>query len=120
MYRLVASAVLLPFLWRGAHAEPTLVLDTDFPDPCIIETNGRYYAFATGGNGVNIQIASSPDFNSWSLMSGVDALPGPFPSWVASAPATWAPDVNQLVSFKISGTKLASMSCSLDTQLKPL
>jgi hypothetical protein len=98
MYQLLASVALLPLLWSRANAESARVLDTNFPDPCIIETNGQYYSFATNGNGVNIQIASSPDFNTWTLMSGVDALPGPFPSWVASSPATWAPDVSQLVS----------------------
>jgi hypothetical protein len=31
-------------------------------------------------------------------MSGTDAMPGPFPAWVAGAPAIWAPDVIQGVS----------------------
>lgn len=91
----VASA----FLINGfAVAQPTLALDTDFADPCVIQTGDEYYAFATGGNGVNVQVASSSDFGSWELMSGKDALPGPFPSWVAGSPSIWAPDVIQRVS----------------------
>lgn len=74
-------------------AEPFLALNNDFADPSLIQTSGGYYAFATSGNGVNAQVATSSDFNTWSLLSGTDALPGPFPSWIASPPAIWAPDV---------------------------
>ncbi|KAJ5740170.1 hypothetical protein N7493_000042 [Penicillium malachiteum] len=86
----VLSAVL-----GVANSESTLAIDADFPDPCVIQTGDSYYAFATSGNGVNVQVASSSDFVTWDLMSGADALPGPFPSWVASSPAVWAPDVIQ-------------------------
>lgn len=79
-------------------AESIRVIDADFPDPCIIQTDNGYYAFATTGNGVNVQVASSQDFASWERLSGLDALPGPFPSWVAESPAIWAPDVIQRVS----------------------
>ncbi|KAJ5946876.1 hypothetical protein N7454_003715 [Penicillium verhagenii] len=78
-----------------ALSETTRAIDSDFADPCVIETSDGYYAFATSGNGANIQVASSADFSTWDLLSGTDALPGPFPSWVASSPAIWAPDVNQ-------------------------
>ncbi|KAJ5697762.1 arabinan-endo 1-5-alpha-L-arabinase [Penicillium malachiteum] len=86
----VLSAVL-----GVAKSESTRAIDADFPDPCVIQTGDGYYAFATSGNGVNVQVASSSDFVTWELMSGTDALPGPFPSWVASSPAVWAPDVIQ-------------------------
>lgn len=91
----IASALLLS---RLVASEPIRVLDTDFPDPCVIHTDNGYYAFATTGNGVNVQVATSPDFVLWEHLSGTDALPGPFPSWVASSPAVWAPDVIQRVS----------------------
>ncbi|KAJ6134079.1 arabinan-endo 1-5-alpha-L-arabinase [Penicillium sp. IBT 18751x] len=78
-----------------AAAQPTRAIDSDFADPCVIQVDGGYYAFATAGNGVNVQVASSSDFSTWDLLSGTDAMPGPFPSWVASSPAIWAPDVNQ-------------------------
>lgn len=96
----LASAIITGL----ATAEPYRVIDADFPDPCVIQTGSDYYAFATNGNGVNVQVATSTDFVSWGLLSGVDALPGPFPSWVASTPAIWAPDVIQRVSPKIVHT----------------
>lgn len=80
-----------------AAAEAVRAIDTDFPDPSLIQTSDGYYVFGSGGNGVNVQIASSSDFSSWDLHSGNDALPGPFPSWVASSPSIWAPDVIQRV-----------------------
>ena len=64
-------------------------------DPCVIQTDDGYYAFATSANGVNVQIAKSADFSSWELLSGSDAMPGPFPSWVASNPLIWAPRCDQ-------------------------
>lgn len=93
----LVSTILLN---RFAAAEPVRALNTDFPDPSLIQTrDGHYWAFATTGNGVNVQVAYSPDFSTWALLPGLDALPGPFPSWVNSAsPATWAPDVIQRVS----------------------
>ncbi|KAI9657076.1 MAG: hypothetical protein M1821_003242 [Bathelium mastoideum] len=70
---------------------------TNFPDPSIIQVNSTWYSFATTTGGkVHIQVASSPDFNNWTLKEGYDALPN-LPSWVDQAhPNTWAPDVNQL------------------------
>ncbi|KAF7714746.1 Arabinan endo-1,5-alpha-L-arabinanase [Penicillium ucsense] len=90
-----ASILLFACNWVYTQAEPIRVLDTDFPDPCLIQADDQYYAFATNGNGVNVQVASSADFISWQLLAGHDALPGPFPSWVGSSPAVWAPDVIQ-------------------------
>lgn len=51
------------------------VLNMDFPDPCVIRTDGGHaaYAYATRGNNVNIQVAQSPDLVSWRWLG--DALP---------------------------------------------
>ena len=78
---------------------------TDFPDPCIIQTNNKWYSFATAtfvnGHTINIQVAGSDDFINWHVVSNAsgtsyDALPTPG-AWVEpTAPNTWAPDVNQL------------------------
>lgn len=78
------------------------VITTDFPDPSIIKVDDTWYAFGThslyDNTDINIQVATSSDFSSWSLSQGTDALPN-LPSWVdASNPLTWAPDVNLLVS----------------------
>ncbi|KAL2809135.1 glycosyl hydrolase [Aspergillus granulosus] len=90
-------SLLLPLLAAGyALAEPTQVLDINFPDPAVIQTEQGYYAFGTQSNGVRIPVARSDDFNSWTLLEGTDALPAPYPSWVDSDnPQVWAPDVIQ-------------------------
>lgn len=94
---ILLSAAFALFFNGLAAADAVRALDTDFADPALIQTSDGYYAFATSGNNVNVQVASSSDFSSWDLHSGTDALPGPFPSWVASSPAIWAPDVIQRV-----------------------
>lgn len=67
------------------------VLIKDFPDPFVIKVADGYVAFATNGNGKNIQIATSNDLAHWSL--GPDALPV-LPAWAKSnAGLTWAPSV---------------------------
>lgn len=43
-------------------AQATPAIDADFANPCLIQVSDGYYAFATGGNGVNVQVASSSDF----------------------------------------------------------
>lgn len=43
------------------------VLDSDFPDPTVINANGKYYAYATETGGTIIQIASSADLKTWKL-----------------------------------------------------
>lgn len=74
------------------------VMQQNFPDPSIIYADGEWWAFATMDMDINIQVARSPDFEDWTYLQGVDALPHP-PGWVnMTNPNTWAPDVNQLVS----------------------
>ncbi|KAF4307405.1 hypothetical protein GTA08_BOTSDO04181 [Botryosphaeria dothidea] len=72
------------------------VMQQNFPDPSIIYLDGEWWAFATMDQDINIQVAHSPDFEDWTYLDGVDALPDP-PGWVnMTEPNTWAPDVNQL------------------------
>lgn len=49
------------------------VLNMDFPDPCVVRTYQGAFAYATQGNGVNIQIARANDLVSWKWLG--DALP---------------------------------------------
>ncbi|OJJ31261.1 hypothetical protein ASPWEDRAFT_118931 [Aspergillus wentii DTO 134E9] len=91
---LLAAAAALSI--QSTLAIPHRVLDTNFPDPSLIKTHDGFYSFATSGNGVNAQIAFSSDFTTWELQKGKDALPGPFPEWVAEKPSIWAPDVAEL------------------------
>lgn len=72
------------------------VIKANFPDPCVINVDDAWWTFSTNSGGINIQVASSPDFQTWTIHAGQDALPT-LPAWVnTSAPNTWAPDVNLL------------------------
>lgn len=82
------------------------VLDKDFADPTVINSNGTYYAYATqsrhNGKMINIQVASSKDLFNWKYEG--DALPHK-PLWASNTQSFWAPDVfydstmNQYVMF---------------------
>lgn len=77
------------------------VITANFPDPSYINVGGVYYAFATNNGAQNIQIATSPDFDTWTV-TGADALPT-LPSW-ATTGNVWAPDVVQVVRTTIIST----------------
>ncbi|MEN9937589.1 MAG: hypothetical protein RLZZ387_4168 [Chloroflexota bacterium] len=63
----------------------------DFPDPGVIEKDDVYYAYATNGNGRNVQAARSTDLVTWERMP--DAMPA-LPPWVRLGQAdVWAPEV---------------------------
>ena len=86
----------------GATVGNAAAIDSNFADPCYIQEDDTYYAFATnklvkpGQSGqVNIQIATSKDFKSWDL-SDKDALPQ-VGNW-SSGHFVWAPDVVKVVS----------------------
>jgi GH43 family beta-xylosidase len=91
----VASGVKLP-LPSGTIVSnrKNPVLNTNFPDPTVININGTYYAYATNGmnNGKmnNIQIATSTDLSNWKYEG--DALPQK-PLWASHTQRFWAPDV---------------------------
>lgn len=80
------------------------VIGTNFQDPSVVQlADGSYVAYAgVNGNpaGVNVLIATSPDFSSWTVRDGYDALPS-LPAWAANPPHVWAPDVTQLVSIAV-------------------
>jgi beta-xylosidase len=89
-----AAAVLAVLLVAGCggakHATFTNpVYPRDFPDPFVLKADGTYYAYATNGNGANIQTATSKDLVHWK--PGPDAIPklGPW----AQPSQTWAPEV---------------------------
>ena len=51
------------------------VLDLDFPDPSVVRSlsDGSFFAVATIGNSVNVQLAHSRDLVNWAYLG--DALP---------------------------------------------
>jgi beta-xylosidase len=70
------------------------VLRSDFADPDVFKAGDTYYAYATNGSGHNVQVASSADLVSWTLMG--DGMPT-LPSWAAlGGSSVWAPDVIQI------------------------
>ena len=67
------------------------VLDQDFPDPDVLQVGDVYYAYATNGNKLNIQVARSTDVIHWEVLG--DALPE-LPAWaVQKFGWAWAPEV---------------------------
>jgi beta-xylosidase len=100
---LLTAAIGFGVAAAGAPAATTLfrpVLTFDFPDPFIMPHGGGYVAFATNATELraNVQMASSPDLQRWTLMekSGRlhDAMPR-LPSW-AEPGRTWAPEVMRI------------------------
>jgi beta-xylosidase len=76
-----------------------VVID-NFPDPAILYHKGVSYAFATNNRGIgphgmiHVQVATSTDNKTWTIMEGVDALPS-VGAWETGA-GVWAPDVAEL------------------------
>lgn len=66
------------------------VVDSNVPDPMIIaDDDGGWWAFATNGNGANVQTLHSRDLVRWE--QAPDALPQ-LPAWTAGGDV-WAPEV---------------------------
>ena len=80
------------------------VIGSNFQDPSVVQLgDGSWIAYAgVNGNpaGINVLVATSTDFSTWSINNGYDALPV-MPSWAASPPHVWAPDVVQLVCSRL-------------------
>lgn len=88
-----------PILQKRSESGPHIT--TDFPDPSILRVGNTWYAFAGQSlydyKDTHIQIATSTDFETWTLQPGNDMLPD-LPSWVdPSKKHVWAPDINLLV-----------------------
>lgn len=76
---------------RTTVANPALALD--FPDPFVLKVGDTYYAYATNGNGKQVQTATSKDLAHWTR--GRDALPRVAKKWAYNG-ATWAPEVMKI------------------------
>lgn len=90
------SAIISLQLHLASAVGPAV--NRNFPDPCIAQSqSGEWFAFSTESDGINIQMASSTDFETWTFHEGYDALPT-LPSWTRRSPhaRVWAPDVNAL------------------------
>ena len=92
----LSSSVLASPIQKRA---PRLGLHSDFPDPSVVQgDDGTWYAFGTNGNGKRIQVATSKDFQSWTILDK-EVLPT-LSSWETEVDH-WAPDVIRRVSFSL-------------------
>lgn len=92
---MLPTAISSPMIHKRANGVH-MGLNTDFPDPSFLQaTDGKWYAFGTNGNGKRIQVASSSDFNTWTLLD-IEALPT-LSTWETDKDH-YAPDVIQRVS----------------------
>lgn len=92
---LLSTVLGSPLLQKRAKG-PWLGLNTNFPDPSFMKAaDNKWYAFGTNGNGKRVQVATSDDFNTWTLLD-VEALPT-LSTWETNIDH-WAPDVVMLVS----------------------
>ncbi len=97
--KLPAVALLISLLSLVAlpvSGAPAQVLAKDFPDPAILKDpkSGKWYTFATAGNGHKVQVATgSSATGPWNWLD-VELLPN-LPSWAVNT-GIWAPDVRYL------------------------
>jgi beta-xylosidase len=97
---LLAVVAALPLLCSAApiHGKRSFeagpLISSNFPDPSYILVDGTYYAFGSNNGDIKVQIATSTDFQSWSIVDA-DALPATG-SW-SDGSNVWAPNVIQLV-----------------------
>jgi beta-xylosidase len=89
---ILCATTLTLLLMPAARASVTgPVIGGDFPDPSVLQVGSTWYAYATNGNGKNVQLATAGDVHGSWTRSGTDPLPN-LGSW-ASGGLTWAPDV---------------------------
>ncbi|MFJ3876779.1 family 43 glycosylhydrolase [Streptomyces sp. NPDC090077] len=85
-----AVAAALALALGQAVAAP--VLDREFADPDVVKVGGTYHAYATNGDGKNVQHATSRDLTRWKADTG-DVLPV-LGAWaVPRRDLVWAPEV---------------------------
>ena len=99
---LLSTTLALPHTSLRRQDTSGPVISSNFQDPCVFQVDDTWYAFSgpnrnpsSGSPGSNVQVATSSDFSSWSVQTGVDSLPDPG-AWAADPPHVWSPDVLQL------------------------
>lgn len=93
---LIALISLGIFQSQRVLADNNPVLRRNFPDPFLLEADGRIYAYATNSDGRRVQVSSSADLEHWSTPTdGLSRLP----AWVnQNKPDVWAPEVMRVDS----------------------
>ncbi|KAK3935770.1 glycosyl hydrolase [Diplogelasinospora grovesii] len=91
-------AALLSLLVPLTASTPAQVLSKDFPDPSILHDpkSGKWYTFATAGNGKKLQVAQGlSSTGPWTWLD-IDPLPT-LGSWAVTT-GIWAPDFRYLAA----------------------
>jgi hypothetical protein len=104
---LVALATLVvalgPATPAGAYAgapwfKPSTVYTENFPDPSVLVSGGRYYAYGTSTGGAYLPAMSSTDAQTWIARPAYDPGPplnkDPYFNDALPSPASWSPDRN--------------------------
>ena len=82
----------------GAHAQPVPALETDFPDPFVLEVDNGLAAYATNTvrdrQRVNVQVSRSLDGMTWTPPT--EAMPERPPWARRKDPDIWAPEVMRI------------------------
>ena len=93
----------LPSHWKRDSSTNGPVLQSNFRDPGWIKSYGSniYVAFSSNNNSadINVPVATSTDFETWTVATGLDALPDAG-KWTSGD--VQAPDVIQLVRWETS------------------
>jgi GH43 family beta-xylosidase len=86
-------------LAEAAPAKRNPVLRQNFPDPFLLQAEGRIYAYATNSDGLRVQVSSAENLEHWSPPA--DAL-ARLPAWVnQDKPDIWAPEVLRVRSHYV-------------------
>jgi arabinan endo-1,5-alpha-L-arabinosidase len=134
----LASAVLLALLLAApayaAEPQPAMSGDTRIHDPSVIEVDGRYAAFGTGGEGLYrgaIKVKTSPDGVTW---TDAGAIGKGVPEWAERTLGfrpqnVWAPSISRrgatfylyycLSSFGVNTSAIGLMTNAAFDPAKP-
>jgi hypothetical protein len=95
---------LTTYQWDTQDGSPSLAFNQNFPDPSILEVGGTWYAYS-GASGpantspyTNVQVATSRNFEDWTISTSTAPLPTVGQWALQSGPKVWCPDVLQIVS----------------------
>nr|WP_042191069.1 family 43 glycosylhydrolase [Kibdelosporangium sp. MJ126-NF4]CEL19823.1 glycoside hydrolase, family 43 [Kibdelosporangium sp. MJ126-NF4]CTQ97048.1 glycoside hydrolase, family 43 [Kibdelosporangium sp. MJ126-NF4] len=119
---LLVISVTLSGVAASAAVPPTAVINTDFPDPDVLQVGGTYYAYSTSSAAGRVQVASAPSPSGpWTVRG--DALPTR-PAWAGNG-GFWAPDVSRrddgryLMYFTGPSTAVGRMCLGAATSASP-
>lgn len=61
--------------FKPPHFKTQRVVQSEFADPGVLKVGDTWYAFATNNGKSNVRVATSTDFESWTVKETWDALP---------------------------------------------